>query len=267
MTAVSPTYAQELKYAYFAHGLENVISMCENKLYGVLNGIDVRKYDPAADGEIAAPYGSEDLKGKAKCKEQLQQTMGLFVKPDTPIIAMVTRLVSHKGLDLVCETLDSILEKDVQIVVLGKGEAQYEAFFNYACQRYPGRVAVSLGYSDALARQIYAGADMLLMPSKSEPCGLSQMIAMRYGTIPIVRETGGLKDTVRPYQSWNGEGNGFSFANYNGGDMCHVVCEAIDLYHNNPAAFQVLQNRDMKEDFSWKRSAEEYHAIYEAICR
>lgn len=267
VTAVSPTYAQELKYAYFAHGLENVISMCENKLYGVLNGIDVKKYDPATDDAIAASYGPENLKGKAKCKEQLQQTMGLFVKPDTPIIAMVTRLVSHKGLDLVCETLDSILEKDVQVVVLGKGEAQYEAFFNYACQRYPGRVAVYLGYSDALARQIYAGADMLLMPSKSEPCGLSQMIAMRYGTIPIVRETGGLKDTVRPYQSWNGEGNGFSFANYNAGDMCHVVCEAIDLYHNNPAAFQVLQNRDMKEDFSWKRSAEEYHAIYEGICR
>ncbi|MBR0311447.1 MAG: glycosyltransferase, partial [Oscillospiraceae bacterium] len=162
---------------------------------------------------------------------------------------------------------DSIMEKDVQFVVLGKGEAQYEAFFNYARARYPGRVAVYLGYSDALARQIYAGADLFLMPSKSEPCGLSQMIAMRYGTLPIVRETGGLKDTVQPYQSWNGEGNGFTFANYNAGDMCHVVCEAIDLYHNNPDAFKLLQKRDMNEDFSWKRSAEEYHAIYEDLCK
>ncbi|MBR3560959.1 MAG: glycogen synthase GlgA [Oscillospiraceae bacterium] len=267
VTAVSPTYAQELKYAYFAHGLENVIAMCEGKLSGVLNGIDEKSFDPRADKSIAATYSPGNMAGKKKCKEQLQQTMGLQVKPDTPIVAMVTRLVPHKGLDLVCETLDSIMEKDVQFVVLGKGEAQYEAFFNYARARYPGRVAVYLGYSDALSRQIYAGADLFLMPSKSEPCGLSQMIAMRYGTIPIVRETGGLKDTVRPYQSWNGEGNGFSFANYNAGDMCHVVCEAIDLYHNNPDAFKLLQKRDMNEDFSWKRSAEEYHAIYEKLCK
>ena len=267
VTAVSPTYAQELKYAYFAHGLENVISMCESKLYGVLNGLDVKSYDPRKDTSIGATYSPGKLAGKAKCKEQLQQTMGLTVKPDTPIVAMVSRLVSHKGLDLVCETLDSILTKDVQIAVLGKGEAQYEAFFNYACQRYPGRVAVYLGYSDALARQIYAGADLFLMPSKSEPCGLSQMIAMRYGTVPVVRETGGLKDTVHAYQPWDGEGNGFSFANYNAGDMCHVVCEAIDLYHDNPTAFKTLQKRGMNEDFSWKRSAEEYHNIYETICK
>ena len=267
VTAVSPTYAQELKYAYFAHGLENVVSMCEGKLHGVLNGIDVDNFDPSRDANIVASYGPDDLSGKAKCKEQLQRTMGLQVKPDTPIIAMVTRLVPHKGLDLVCETLESIMEKDVQFAVLGKGEAQYEAFFNYAKERYPGRVAVYLGYSDALARQIYAGADLFLMPSKSEPCGLSQMIAMRYGTLPIVRETGGLKDTVQPYQPWNGEGNGFSFANYNAGDMSHVVSEAIDLYHNNPDAFKLLQKRDMNADFSWKRSAEEYHAIYENICR
>ena len=267
VTAVSPTYAQELKYAYFAHGLENVISMCEGKLHGVLNGIDVERFDPRKDKSIVATYAPGKMAGKAKCKEQLQQTMGLQVKPDVPIVAMVTRLVSHKGIDLVCESLDSIMEKDVQFVVLGKGEAQYEAFFNYACQRYPGRVAVYLGYSDALSRQIYAGADLFLMPSKSEPCGLSQMIAMRYGTIPIVRETGGLKDTVQPYQSWNGEGSGFTFANYNAGDMCHVVCEAIDLYHNNPDAFKLLQKRDMNEDFSWKRSAEEYHTIYENLCK
>ena len=265
VTTVSPTYAQELKYAYFAHGLESVIAMCDGKLHGVLNGIDVKSYDPRKDKSIVAPYSPGRLAGKAKCKEQLQQTMGLQVKPDTPIVAMVTRLVSHKGLDLVCETLDSILEKDVQFVVLGKGDAQYEAFFNYAASRYPGRVAVYLGYSDALARQIYAGADLFLMPSKSEPCGLSQMISMRYGTVPIVRETGGLRDTVYAYQAWNGEGNGFSFANYNAGDMCHVVCEAIDLYHDNPNAFRTLQKRGMNEDFSWKRSAEAYRDIYRSI--
>ncbi len=266
VTTVSPTYAQELKYAYFAHGLENVIAMCDGELHGVLNGIDVKSYDPHKDKSILATYSPGKMAGKARDKEQLQQTMGLQVRADTPIVAMVTRLVSHKGLDLVCETLDSIMEKDVQFAVLGKGDAQYEAFFNYACQRYPGRVAVYLGYSDALARQIYAGADMFLMPSKSEPCGLSQMIAMRYGTVPIVRETGGLKDTVHAYEAWNGQGNGFSFANYNAGDMCHVVCEAIDLYHNNPDAFKTLQKRGMTEDFSWKRSAEAYHNIYQSIC-
>ena len=265
MTAVSPTYAQELKYAYFAHGLENVISMCDNKLHGVLNGIDVKAYDPAHDQSIAAPYSAEDLTGKAKCKEQLQRSMGLQIAPETPIVAMVTRLVSHKGLDLVCETLEGIMERDVQFIVLGKGDPGYEAFFDYAAKRYPGRVGVYLGYSDALARQIYAGADLFLMPSKSEPCGLSQMIAMRYGTLPVVRETGGLKDTVHAYEAGDGSGNGFSFANYNAGDMCYVVCEAIDLYHNNPTAFRTLQQRGMTEDFSWKRSAEEYRGIYRSL--
>ncbi|MBQ7714095.1 MAG: glycogen synthase GlgA [Oscillospiraceae bacterium] len=267
VTTVSPTYARELKYAYFAHGLENVISMCEGKLHGVLNGIDVKSYDPRTDKSIVATYSETNLAGKAKCKEQLQQALGLQTRRDVPIVAMVTRFVSHKGLDLVCETLDAMMEQDVQFVVLGKGDAQYEAFFNYAAARYPGRFAVYLGYSEALARQIYAGADLFLMPSKSEPCGLSQMIAMRYGTVPIVRETGGLKDTVHAYEAWNGAGNGFSFANYNAGDMCHVVCEAIALYHGNGAAFKTLRKRGMTEDFSWTRSAREYHEIYETICK
>ena len=265
VTAVSPTYAQELKYAYFAHGLEGVITMCDSKLHGVLNGLDTRSFDPATDEAIVRNYSAADLSGKAKDKEQLQQTLGLQVRSDTPIVAMVSRLVSHKGLDLVCDTLDGIMEKDVQFVLLGKGDAQYEAFFNYACERYHGRVAVYLGYSDSLARQIYAGADQFLMPSKSEPCGLSQMIAMRYGTLPVVRETGGLMDTVRAYEAGSGEGNGFSFANYNAGDMYHVVCEAIDLYHNNKDAFRTLQERGMKEDFSWTRSARAYHDIYASL--
>ena len=264
---MSPTYARELKCAYFAHGLENVMRMSEGKLHGVLNGIDMKRYDPAHDESLAAPYSADDLAGKRRDKAALQKLLGLQERPDTPILAMVTRLVSHKGLDLVCETLDTIMEKDVQLVVLGKGEAKYETFFEYAKQRYGGRMAVHLGYSEELAMQIYAGADLFLMPSKSEPCGLSQMIAMRYGTVPIVRETGGLKDTVHAYEAWNGAGNGFSFADYNAGDMCHVVCEAIDLYHNNKDAYAALQKRGMTADFSWTRSAKAYNDIYRSICR
>ena len=267
VTAVSPTYAQELKCAYFAHGLENVMRMSEGKLHGVLNGIDMKRYDPAHDESLAAPYSADDLAGKRRDKAALQKLLGLQERPDTPILAMVTRLVSHKGLDLVCETLDTIMEKDVQLVVLGKGEAKYETFFEYARARYGGRMAVHLGYSEQLAMQIYAGADLFLMPSKSEPCGLSQMIAMRYGTVPIVRETGGLKDTVRAYEAWNSAGNGFTFANYNAGDMCHVVCQAIDLYHNNRDVYALLQKRGMTADFSWKRSAQAYRDIYSSICR
>ena len=265
VTAVSPTYARELKCAYFAHGLENVMRMSEGKLHGVLNGIDMKRYDPAHDESLAAPYSAGNLAGKKKDKAALQKLLGLQEKSDTPIIAMVTRLVSHKGLDLVCETLDAIMEKDVQFVVLGKGDAKYETFFEYAKQRYGGRMAVHLGYSEQLAMQIYAGADLFLMPSKSEPCGLSQMIAMRYGTVPIVRETGGLKDTVRAYEAWNSAGNGFTFANYNAGDMCHVVCQAIDLYHNNRDVYALLQKRGMTADFSWTCSAKAYDDIYSSI--
>ena len=267
VTAVSPTYARELKCAYFAHGLENVMRMSEGKLHGVLNGIDMKRYDPAHDESLAAPYSADDLTGKRQDKAALQKLLGLKEAPGTPILAMVTRLVSHKGLDLVCETLDAIMEKDVQFVVLGKGDAKYETFFEYARARYGGRMAVHLGYSEELAMQIYAGADLFLMPSKSEPCGLSQMIAMRYGTLPIVRETGGLKDTVRAYEAWNSAGNGFSFADYNAGDMCHVVCQAIDLYHNNRDVYALLQKRGMTADFSWKRSAQAYRDIYSSICR
>ena len=267
VTAVSPTYAQELKYAYFAHGLETVMDMNACKLHGVLNGIDMQRYDPAHDGHIVSAYSARDLSGKAKDKAQLQTSLGLQAKPDTPILAMVSRLVSHKGLDLVCETLDYFMEKDMQFVVLGKGDAKYETFFQYAQTRYGGRMAVYLGYSEELAMQIYAGADLFLMPSKSEPCGLSQMIAMRYGAVPIVRETGGLKDTVHAYEAWNGAGNGFSFTNYNAGDMCHVICEAVDPYHDKNDAYRMLQKRGMEEDFSWARSAEKYRDIYESICR
>lgn len=267
VTAVSPTYAQELKYAYFAHGLESVMQLSDHKLHGVLNGIDMERYNPETDGEIAFSYASDDLSGKSRDKAALQKMMGLAEKADTPVVAMVTRLVSHKGLDLVCEALDHFMEKDMQLVVLGKGDGKYESFFSWAQAKYPGRIAVHLGYSESLAMQIYAGADLFLMPSKSEPCGLSQMIAMRYGAVPIVRETGGLKDTVHAYEAWCGAGNGFTFANYNAGDMCHVICEAVDLYHTKREAYRVLQKRGMTEDFSWTRSARKYHDIYKTISK
>lgn len=267
VTAVSPTYAQELKYAYFAHGLESVMQMVEGKLHGVLNGIDMERYDPASDTNLTANYSLRRMAGKAKDKAALQRMMGLAERKDTPVVAMVSRLVSHKGLDLVCETLDYFMEKDMQLVVLGKGDGKYESFFSWAQAKYPGRVAVHLGYSESLAMQIYAGADLFLMPSKSEPCGLSQMIAMRYGAVPIVRETGGLKDTVHAYEAWNGAGNGFSFTNYNAGDMCYVIGEAVDLYHQKPEAYKALRKRGMAEDFSWARSAKKYREIYDSICK
>ncbi len=266
VTTVSPTYAAQLHDDYYAHGMASIVNAIGGKLHGVLNGIDMARYDPRQDKNLVCRYSEKSLCEKGKNKLALQKKMGLAEKSDTPILAMVSRLVAHKGLDLVCAMLERFMEKDVQFVVLGKGDAGYEDFFRRAQQRYPGRVSVYLGYSEELAMQIYGGSDLFLMPSKSEPCGLSQMIAMRYGTVPIVRETGGLKDTVRAYEACSGAGNGFSFANYNAGDMCHVICEAIDLYHNDKKAYRLLQTRGMTGDFSWTRSAQAYHDIYQSIC-
>ena len=191
--------------------------------------------------------------------------MGLREEPYTPIVAIVSRLVSHKGLDLICEVLHDMMELPLQLVILGKGDRKYEDFFGWAAQQYPGRMAVRLDYNEDLSMAIYAGADLFLMPSKSEPCGLSQMIAMRYGTVPIVRETGGLKDTVQPYEAWRDDGNGFTFANYASGDMLYVIREAVYLYKDYPDAFARLRSRAMESDFSWKRSAGEYLHIYSNI--
>ena len=262
INAVSPTYASELKQAYFAHRLEGIMSLCDYKLSGVLNGIDMVRYDPAADKIIASNYSLADMSGKAACKLALQREMGLNEEADTPIIAIVSRLVSHKGLDLICEVLHDMMELPVQMVVLGKGDARFEEFFAWAAEQYPGRLGVRLDYNEALSMAIYSGADLFLMPSKSEPCGLSQMIAMRYGTVPIVRETGGLKDTVHAYEAWNDSGNGFSFAAYNAHDMLHVIGEAVSLYKNDAEAFARLRQRAMEGDFSWAKSAKEYLNIY-----
>ncbi len=265
VTAVSPSYAEELKYAYFAHGMESVMRRCAYKLSGVLNGIDMKRYDPAADPLLAKNYSADDLTGKAADKAELQRMMGLREEPDTPILAVVSRLVAHKGLDLIREVFHDIMELPVQLVVLGQGEEKFEEFFSWAQGQYPGRMAAHLGYDEALAMNIYAGADLFLMPSRSEPCGLSQMIAMRYGTVPIVRETGGLKDTVHPYEAWRDAGNGFTFAAYNSGDMLFVIRQAVGLYWDYPDHFHRLRQRCMEGDFSWRRSAGEYLRIYSGI--
>ena len=262
VNAVSPTYANELKMSYFAHRLENIMRRCEYKLSGVLNGIDMKLYDPATDQRITTNYSVDDLAGKDADKAALQRMMGLREEPHVPIVAIVSRLVSHKGLDLICEVLHDRMELPMQLVILGKGDRKYEEFFHWAAQQYHGRMAVRLDYNEALSMAIYAGADLFLMPSKSEPCGLSQMIAMRYGTVPIVRETGGLKDTVQPYEAWRDAGNGFTFANYSSSDMLHVIREAVYLYKDYPDAFSRLRKRAMKCDFSWARSAKEYLRIY-----
>ncbi len=266
ITAVSPTYAQELRYTFFAHGMESVMQRNAGKVHGVLNGIDMVRYDPSKGTGIRNKFSVKNMAGKAKNKAYLQEQMSLEVKPDVPVIGIVSRLVSHKGLDLVCKVFDQIMDLNCQFVVLGSGDWNYEQFFEQKRGQYNGRMGLYRGYNEDLANAIYAGADLLLMPSKSEPCGLAQMIAMRYGTVPIVRETGGLKDTVHPYEAWCGAGNGFTFADYNSGDMLYVIRQAVELYYDKPAEFANLRKAGMTEDFSWSRSAEAYNGIYQKIC-
>ncbi len=261
VNAVSPTYANELKMSYFAHRLENIMRRCEYKLSGVLNGIDMKLYDPATDQRITTNYSVDDLAGKDADKAELQRMMGLREEPHVPIVAIVSRLVSHKGLDLICEVLHDMMELPMQLVILGKGDRKYEEFFHWAAQQYHGRMAVRLDYNEALSMAIYAGADLFLMPSKSEPCGLSQMIAMRYGSIPIVRETGGLRDTVAPYNEYTDEGVGFSFANYDAWEMRNAVLYALSFW-NNKEVMHGLISRAMQADFGFELSAQEYARLY-----
>ena len=265
VNTVSPTYARQLHNSFYAHGMEGIVDLCDHKMSGVLNGLDVVSFDPAVDKAIAAKYTADDVTGKAACKAELQRQVGLQENPDVPVIAMVSRLVSHKGVDLVCEVLEGIMDTGAQLVVLGKGDYAYEEFFKQAQQRYPGQLSAQIAYSDKLSRQIYSGADLFLMPSKSEPCGLSQMIAMRYGAVPIVRQTGGLADTVRSCQLGQEDGNGYIFANYNAYDMLYTIHQAVDLYREDREGFAAVQNRGMTDDFSWGASARSYRDIYASI--
>jgi len=265
VTTVSPTYAQELKYPFYGKGLDGVIRVSDHKLAGILNGIDVELYHPGKDGGIAKNYTAGRPAGKKACKTALQETLGLRVNPDVPIIAIVSRLVKHKGIDLVAAGLHRMMDMDVQMVVLGTGDWNYEEVFRQAASQYPGRFSTQLMYSAQLSSAIYAGADMFLMPSTSEPCGLSQMIAMRYGTVPVVRETGGLRDSVTPFVAETGEGTGFTFADINLEDLMWVMGQATELYHGDRKTWNKLVKNAMQADFSWDKSAGEYLAAYEQL--
>lgn len=262
ITTVSPTYANEIQTPEFGEGLDGVLRERSYALQGILNGIDVAGFDPATDKRIAANYTVEDRSGKAVCKAKLQEELGLEVRDDRPLMVMVTRLTRQKGLDLVMYALDRILAGGVQVAVLGTGDRDYEDGLRYFQDKYPGTMAARIEFDPALSQRMYAAADMFLMPSKFEPCGLSQIIAMRYGTLPIVRETGGLKDTVQPYNEFTGEGTGFSFTNFNGDEMGDAVFRAARLFWDNREAWNQLVTQAMSQDFSWTRSADKYLDLY-----
>lgn len=262
ITTVSPTYANEIQTPEFGEGLDGVLRERSYALQGILNGIDVAGFDPATDKRIAANYTVEDRSGKAVCKAKLQEELGLEVRDDRPLMVMVTRLTRQKGMDLVMYALDRILAGGVQVAVLGTGDRDYEDGLRYFQDKYPGTMAARIEFDPALSQRMYAAADMFLMPSKFEPCGLSQIIAMRYGTLPIVRETGGLKDTVVPYNEFTGEGTGFSFTNFNGDEMGDAVFRAARLFWDNRDAWNQLVTQAMSQDFSWTRSADKYLDLY-----
>lgn len=259
VTTVSPSYADEILDPWYSHGLDSILNERRYKLSGILNGIDTVGYDPAKDKCIKANFSADDVSGKKIDKEALQKEMGLPVNPGVPVIGMVTRLVSHKGLDLVKGILDELLAtSEMQLVVLGSGDYEYESYFRWIAEKYPDKVGLRIGFVPELARKIYAGADMFLMPSKSEPCGLSQMVALRYGTVPIVRETGGLRDSIT--DCGDGKGNGFTFKSYNAHDMLDAIRRALTLYYNGDWNELVL--RALNCDFSWGRSANAYIRLY-----
>ncbi|MBQ6175436.1 MAG: glycogen synthase GlgA [Clostridia bacterium] len=265
ITTVSPSYAEEIQTAYYGERLDGLLRARKHQLYGVINGLDVVDYNPATDPHIAADYTAEDISGKAACKAALQKELGLDIDPDVPIIGMVGRLSNQKGLDLVDYIIGDLMAENVQLVVLGMGESRYVNLFSWAESEYKGRVAARFTMDSGLAHRIYAGCDMFLMPSQFEPCGLSQMIAMRYGTVPIVRETGGLRDTVLSYNEYTGDGNGFSFFNYNAHDMLHVIQRAMKYYHADKEVWRLLQKRGMSGDYTWDASAAKYLELYRGV--
>ena len=267
VTTVSETYARELMYPYYAHGLDGIMSNAAWKLTGITNGIDVGTFNPETDPALPAHYNADTFReGKAVCKAKLQEEVGLPVKADTPLLVMVTRLAGHKGLDLLCYIARRLLfEEDVQILILGTGEPHFEGFFKELAAEYPDRVAAKITFNLGLAARIYAGGDIYLMPSKSEPCGLSQMNAMRYGTVPVVHATGGLRDTVPPADENGRGGLGFTFQSYNGDDFLAAIKRAVHLYRDNRAGFQDLQYREMIQDYSWNKPAARYMDLFKQM--
>lgn len=265
VTTVSPTYAAEIQTPYYGYRLDSILRANSWKLHGILNGIDMDVFNPMTDEKLVKNYGPKSMKGKVENKRDLLKLCGLEGTDDTPVIGVVTRFVSQKGLDLIEAVLHDILEDDVRLIVLGKGDWRYEQMFLEAKRLYPAKISASIMFSGDLANKIYAGSDMFLMPSKFEPCGLAQMIALRYGTIPIARETGGLKDTVKAFVDYEGKGNGFTFASYNAHDMLHVIREACGVYRYNAEGWQSLMKTGMTTDFSWNASAKRYLEVYASL--
>jgi starch synthase len=263
ITTVSPSYADEIQTMYFGERLDGLLRARRGALHGVINGIDAAQFDPASGGGIPAAFSADDISGKQVCKAELQRELGLTDDTKTPIVAMVTRLNNQKGLDLIDRVIVEMMDLGIQLIILGQGDAKYIDLFSWAETSWRGRVAARYEMNGALAKRIYAGADIFLMPSLFEPCGLSQMIAMRYGTIPVVRETGGLRDTVLSYNDLTDEGNGFTFFSYNAHDMLHTLERAIQYYGEQPQVWRQLMKRGMETDFSWSRSAKEYVRLYE----
>lgn len=264
VTTVSETYSYEILSEYYSHGLHHILRENQHKLSGIINGIDMTVFNPETDKSLYANYKATDegLKAKAQDKLFLQETLGLRPEKDVPLVAMITRLVSHKGMDLVSCVVNEIMNLGVQLIVLGTGEHAYEEIMKRTAERYPGRMVAEIRFDPKLANQVYAGADIFLMPSKSEPCGLSQMVAMRYGTVPIVRETGGLRDTVPAYNPEDESGRGFTFVDYNAHEMLRAVERCVQLYRDDRKAFNRLLKKDMKTDFSWKASVKKYISVY-----
>ena len=265
ISTVSGSYTEEIKTAYYGEGLDGLLRARSWDLWGIVNGIDTDIFNPETDKEISFNYNGSNIENKYKNKEELQRSLKLPVNRDIPVIGMVSRLVDQKGLDLVAHVIEEILGMELQIVVLGTGDKKYEDMFNHFAWKYPQKVSANICFNNALSKQIYAGADMFLMPSKFEPCGIGQLLALRYGTIPIVRETGGLKDTVKSYNEYTGEGTGFSFANYNAHDMLHTIQRAVHFYYDEKNVWQDLVKRAMWEDNSWQRSANKYIELYSSI--
>lgn len=261
VSTVSATYAKEILSSEYACGLQYAVLDAKDKLCGITNGIDVKAFDPQTDEVIAQNYSADDLSGKRECKKQLQKLLELPERTDVPVIAMISRLVSHKGLDLVKATIEKLLQSDVQVVILGKGDRDYENYFKYVSEIHPDKMKAVIAYNAELSSKIYAGADLFLMPSRSEPCGLSQMISARYGTVPIVRRTGGLRDTISPFNETRKGGNGFAFNDYNADGMLTVIEDAINTYKDKEV-FNAIVKEAMTTDFSWNRSANEYKKLY-----